>query len=181
MTALLLVGIVVALLILRQPLLVILMSVAAYIHIVWGQAKLDYIIEDMWVGLDKEVILSIPLFILCGSVMTRGSIAQRLIAILASVTRPLPGGLAVACVLSCAVFAAISGSSIVTMLAIGSIMYPAMRQAGYTVDPDDHLWSRDRDQRYRSVRCGLRPRNPAHRRTVHLFGLGQPAYADRAV
>jgi C4-dicarboxylate transporter DctM subunit len=134
MTALLLVGIVLALLILRQPLLVILMSVAAYIHIVWGQAKLDYIIEDMWVGLDKEVILSIPLFILCGSVMTRGSIAQRLIAIVASVTRPLPGGLAVACVLSCAVFAAISGSSIVTMLAIGSIMYPAMRQAGYNLN-----------------------------------------------
>jgi C4-dicarboxylate transporter, DctM subunit len=134
MTTLLLVGIVLALLILRQPLLVILMSVAAYIHIVWGQAKLDYIIEDMWVGLDKEVILSIPLFILCGSVMTRGSIAQRLINILASITRPLPGGMAVACVLSCAVFAAISGSSIVTMLAIGSIMYPAMRQAGYNLN-----------------------------------------------
>jgi C4-dicarboxylate transporter, DctM subunit len=134
MTALLLVGIVLALLILRQPLLVILMSIAAYIHIVWGQAKLDYIIEDMWVGLDKEVILSIPLFILCGSVMTRGSIAQRLINILASITRPLPGGMAVACVLSCAVFAAISGSSIVTMLAIGSIMYPAMRQAGYNLN-----------------------------------------------
>jgi C4-dicarboxylate transporter DctM subunit len=134
MTALLLVGIVLALLILRQPLLVILMSVAAYIHIVWGQAKLDYIIEDMWVGLDKEVILSIPLFILCGNVMTRGSIAQRLINILASITRPLPGGMAVACVLSCAVFAAISGSSIVTMLAIGSIMYPAMRQAGYKLN-----------------------------------------------
>jgi C4-dicarboxylate transporter, DctM subunit len=134
MTALLLVAIVLALLILRQPLLVILMSVAAYIHIVWGQAKLDYIIEDMWVGLDKEVILSIPLFILCGSVMTRGSIAQRLINILASITSPLPGGMAVACVLSCAVFAAISGSSIVTMLAIGSIMYPAMRQAGYNLN-----------------------------------------------
>jgi C4-dicarboxylate transporter DctM subunit len=88
----------------------------------------------MWVGLDKEVILSIPLFILCGNVMTRGSIAQRLINILASITRPLPGGMAVACVLSCAVFAAISGSSIVTMLAIGSIMYPAMRQAGYKLN-----------------------------------------------
>ena len=131
MTALLLVGIVLALLVLRQPLLVILLAVAACVHMVWGQAKLDYIIEDMWVGLDKEVILSIPLFILCGNVMTRGSIAQRLIAILASITRPLPGGMAVACMLSCAVFAAISGSSIVTMLAIGSIMYPAMRQAGY--------------------------------------------------
>lgn len=131
MIAFALLGLVILLLALRQPLLVILLSVAAVIHLIWGQGKLDYIIEDMWVGLDKEVILSIPLFILCGNVMSRGSIAQRLIRILAAITKPLPGGLAVACVLSCAVFAAISGSSIVTMLAIGSVMYPAMRQAGY--------------------------------------------------
>jgi C4-dicarboxylate transporter, DctM subunit len=131
MIAFAILGLVILLLALRQPLLVILLSVAAVIHLIWGQGKLDYIIEDMWVGLDKEVILSIPLFILCGNVMSRGSIAQRLIRILASITKPLPGGLAVACVLSCAVFAAISGSSIVTMLAIGSVMYPAMRQAGY--------------------------------------------------
>ena len=131
MMALLLVGLVLVLLVLRQPLLVVLLSVAAFVHIVWGRGQLDYIIEDMWVGLDKEVILSIPLFILCGSVMTRGSIARRLIDILAALTKPLPGGMAVACVLSCAVFAAISGSSIVTMLAIGTVMYPAMRQAGY--------------------------------------------------
>jgi C4-dicarboxylate transporter, DctM subunit len=85
----------------------------------------------MWVGLDKEVILSIPLFILCGNVMTRGSIAQRLIRILSALTQPVPGGLAVATILSCAVFAAISGSSIVTMLAIGTVMFPAMRRAGY--------------------------------------------------
>lgn len=131
MIGILLAAIVAATLALRQPLLIILLSVAAFIHIVWGKGELDYIIEDMWVGLDKELILSIPLFILCGNVMTRGSIAQRLVDILAAITRPLPGGLAVACILSCAVFAAISGSSIVTMLAIGSVMYPAMRQAGY--------------------------------------------------
>ncbi|QQS13301.1 MAG: TRAP transporter large permease [Rhodospirillales bacterium] len=133
MTTFLLLALIVLLLVLRQPLLVILLCVAAYIHMVWGRGQLDYIVEDMWVGIDKEVILSIPLFILCGNVMTRGSIAQRLIAILEAVTRPLPGGLAVACILSCAVFAAISGSSIVTMLAVGSVMYPAMRQAGYDI------------------------------------------------
>ncbi len=116
---------------LRQPLLVILLAVTAGVHGFYGRGNLEDIIEDMWVGLDKEVILSIPLFILCGNVMTRGSIAQRLIGILETITRPLPGGMAVATVLSCAVFAAISGSSIVTMLAIGSVMYPAMRQAGY--------------------------------------------------
>ena len=131
MMGLLLAALIAALLFLRQPLVVILLAVAAYVHLVWGRGELDYIVEDMWIGLDKELILSIPLFILCGNVMTRGSIALRLIGILESFTKPLPGGMAVACVLSCAVFAAISGSSIVTMLAIGSVMYPAMRKAGY--------------------------------------------------
>lgn len=131
MNTVLLLGIVALLLFLRQPLLVILLSATAFVHLVWGKGDLEYIVEDMWIGLDKELILSIPLFILCGNVMTRGSIAQRLIDMLAAMTRPLPGGMAVACVLACAVFAAISGSSIVTMLAIGSVMFPAMRQAGY--------------------------------------------------
>ncbi len=131
MIAILLVALVVVLLVLRQPLLVILLAVAAYVQIFWGKAQLDYIIEDMWVGLDKEVILSIPLFILCGNVMTKGTTAKRLIRILSAITRPLPGGMAVACILSCAIFAAISGSSIVTMLAVGTVMYPAMRAANY--------------------------------------------------
>jgi C4-dicarboxylate transporter DctM subunit len=133
MNGVLLLGLVAVLLFLRQPLLIILLSAAVFVHLIWSKGELDYIIEDMWIGLDKELILSIPLFILCGNVMTRGSIAQRLIDLLASITRRLPGGLAVACVLSCAVFAAISGSSIVTMLAIGSVMYPAMRRAGYDI------------------------------------------------
>ena len=121
-----------ALLTLRQPLLVILLAAAAVVHIVWGRGQLDYILEDMWISLDKELILSIPMFILCGGVMTKGSTARRLINVAAALTEHLPGGLAVACVLSCGVFAAISGSSIVTMLAIGTVMLPAMMQAGYT-------------------------------------------------
>lgn len=131
MMGFLLAALIALLLFLRQPLLVILLAATAFVHLVWGRGELDYIVEDMWIGIDKELILSIPLFILCGNVMTRGSIAQRLIDVLAAFTKPLPGGMAVACVLSCAVFAAISGSSIVTMLAIGSVMYPAMRKAGY--------------------------------------------------
>ncbi len=127
----LLILMVLLLLLLRQPLIVILLSVCAFVQFAWGKGQLDYIIEDMWVGLDKELILSIPLFILCGNVMTQGSTAKRLIDIMAAITRPLPGGLAVSAILSCGIFAAISGSSIVTMLAIGTVMYPAMRAAGY--------------------------------------------------
>jgi len=131
MSALWLVGLVLLLLLLRQPLVVILLAVAAFVQIAWGRGQLDYILEDMWVALDKELILSIPLFILCGNVMTLGTTAKRLIRIVSSLTRPLPGGLGIAAILSCGIFAAISGSSIVTMLAIGTVMYPAMRAAGY--------------------------------------------------
>lgn len=131
MSALMLIGLVLLLLVLRQPLMVILLAVAAAVQGIWGRGQLEYIVEDMWVALDKELILSIPLFILCGAVMTKGSTARRLIRIMAAITRALPGGLGVACILSCAVFAAISGSSIVTMLAVGTVMLPAMLAADY--------------------------------------------------
>ncbi|BCN38499.1 C4-dicarboxylate TRAP transporter large permease protein DctM [Alicycliphilus denitrificans] len=131
MTALLLVALVLALLVLRQPLLVILTCAVAFVHTFWGAGRLEYVVEDMWVALDKDVILAIPMFVLCGGVMTKGATARRLIDIAAAATQHLPGGLAVACVMSCGIFAAISGSSIVTMLAVGSVMLPALMNNGY--------------------------------------------------
>lgn len=130
--ALLLIGVIALLLLLRQPLLIILLAAVAVVHVVWGRAQLDYIIEDMWISLDKELILAIPMFILCGGVMTKGSTAKRLIDVATALTGHLPGGLAVASILSCGIFAAISGSSIVTMMAIGTVMLPAMKAAGYS-------------------------------------------------
>lgn len=130
--ALIILALVVACLALRQPLLILLLAVAALVHLTWGQAQLDFIIEDMWISLDKKLILAIPMFVLCGGVMTKGSCAQRLIDVARALVGHLPGGLAVACVVSCGIFAAISGSSIVTMLAIGTVMYPAMREANYS-------------------------------------------------
>jgi C4-dicarboxylate transporter DctM subunit len=130
--ALILLGVIALLLLLRQPLLIILLAAVAIVHMVWGRGQLDYIIEDMWISLDKELILAIPMFILCGGVMTKGSTARRLIDIATALTGHLPGGLAVASVLSCGIFAAISGSSIVTMMAIGTVMLPALKKAGYS-------------------------------------------------
>lgn len=126
-----LLGLTLALLAIRQNVIVILLAAAAYVHLVWGDGKLIYLIEDLWLSLDNEVLLAIPMFLLAGAVMTRGSIAKRLINLAVSITRPIPGGLAVATILSCAVFAAISGSSPVTLLAVGTILYPALIQNGY--------------------------------------------------
>ena len=132
MTWLGLLALVVVLLALRQSLVLVFAVAAAYIHVVIADSKLEFLMQDFWFTVDREVLLSIPLFILAGNVMSRGSIARRLIDCMKTLTAPIPGGLGIACVLACAVFAAINGSSIVTMLAIGSVMYPAMVSQGYS-------------------------------------------------
>lgn len=132
MSALALTSSLVLMLILRQRIVIMLMFAAGFSYLVWGDGKLDYVVLDAWAAADQEVLLSIPLFILAGNIMSRGSIAKRLIAIMREAMNPIPGGLAIATILSCAFFAAISGSSTVTLIAVGSVMYPALIEAGYS-------------------------------------------------
>lgn len=82
-------------------------------------------------GLDNFGIMAIPFFILAGTFLTRGGVARRMIAFTTALVGHLPGGLGLAGVTACAMFAAISGSSVATVVAIGSIMLPAMVQHGY--------------------------------------------------
>ena len=131
MTGLGLVAMVLALLVLRQNLMVVLGCAAAYAYYAWGDGVLANIVLDGWDALNKDVLLSIPLYLLAGNVMAEGAIAGRLVRVMRAVAGPVPGGLAIATILSCALFAAIVGSSSVTLLAVGAIMYPALLQAGY--------------------------------------------------
>ncbi|MGO9356077.1 MAG: TRAP transporter large permease [Xanthobacteraceae bacterium] len=82
-------------------------------------------------GLDNFGIMAIPFFILAGTFLTRGGVARRMIAFTTSMVGHLHGGLGLAGVAACAMFAAISGSSVATVVAIGSIMMPAMVEHGY--------------------------------------------------
>ena len=132
MTWIILLLLIVALIVLRQSLVLVLAVATAYVHMFIAKSKIEFLIQDFWFTVDREVLLSIPLFMLAGNIMSRGSIANRLIGFMQAFTASLPGGLGIACVLSCAAFAAINGSSIVTMLAIGSIMYPALISQGYS-------------------------------------------------
>ncbi|VAV89737.1 TRAP-type C4-dicarboxylate transport system, large permease component [hydrothermal vent metagenome] len=116
MMMLLLIGAVVLALMLRQRVVAILGFVAGFSYLVWGDGNLSYVILDIWAAADQEILLSIPLFILAGNIMSGGTIAERLIAVMRVMTAPIPGGLAIATILSCAVFAAISGSSTVTLI-----------------------------------------------------------------
>ena len=82
-------------------------------------------------GLDSFTLLAIPFFILAGQLMSRGGIARRLIDFAKALVRELPGGLAHVNILAAMLFAAISGSSVATASAIGSIMGPRMEEDGY--------------------------------------------------
>ncbi|WP_226780089.1 TRAP transporter large permease [Oceaniglobus trochenteri] len=77
-------------------------------------------------------LLAIPFFILASSFMSTGGVAKRIIRFAIACVGHLSGGLAIAGVLACMMFAALSGSSPATVVAIGSIVIAAMRQVGYT-------------------------------------------------
>lgn len=130
-------GTIVLLLVLSTPLFVTiggLTLVCLYFGASEYQAFGDYrlIIEKIFTLTDKNVLLAIPFFIVAGSLMTAGGIARRVIDFADALVGWLPGGLAAGAVFSCMFFAAISGSSPVTVIAIGSIMMPALVKGGYS-------------------------------------------------
>ncbi|HIF18947.1 MAG TPA: TRAP transporter large permease subunit [Gammaproteobacteria bacterium] len=131
MTTFLLAVIVIVLFLLRQNIIVILGTATAYAYWAFGDGVISNIVVDAWDAANKDILLSIPLFILAGNIMSRGGMASRFIDLMKSLTAPIPGGLAIATILSCAAFAAVSGSGTVTLLAIGTLMYPALINAGY--------------------------------------------------
>ena len=120
-----------ALLWLRQPVLVLLGTAALFTYTVFDSGHPEYVVYDLWEAFNKEVLLAIPLFMFAGAVMSKGSIARRLIDFAVAVTRGMPGGLAIATVVAAAGFAAISGSATVTLLAVGAVMYRALLENGY--------------------------------------------------
>lgn len=93
--------------------------------------KLWSIGQNVYAALNNYAILAIPFFILAGNIMVEAGVAKRLLMIAEAVTGGITGGLAMAGVLACAIFAAISGSSVATVIAIGTIIVPGMIEAGY--------------------------------------------------
>lgn len=90
--------------------------------------------QQLFTAVDSSALMAVPFFILAGQIMTVGTIAGRLIKIASHLVSSVRGGLAIAAVLACAFFAAISGSSPATVVAVGSIMIPALIAHGYHKD-----------------------------------------------
>ena len=87
--------------------------------------------QQLFVSLDRYPLAAIPFFILAGNLMEVGGISTRLVDFAKSIVGGIQGGLACTCVLTCMIFAAVSGSSVATTFAIGAILIPAMVRHGY--------------------------------------------------
>src|SRR4249919_3383267 len=85
----------------------------------------------LFTGIEKFEIMAIPFFILAGNFLTHGGVARRMISFASSMVGHWAGGLGLAGVMACALFAAVSGSSPATVVAIGSIILPAMVRQGF--------------------------------------------------
>jgi hypothetical protein len=95
------------------------------------QVPVESVALKLFTGIEKFEIMAIPFFILAGNFLTHGGVARRMINFATSMVGHWYGGLGLAGVLACALFAAVSGSSPATVVAIGSILLPAMVKAGF--------------------------------------------------
>lgn len=89
--------------------------------------------QQLFVSLDRFPLAAIPFFILAGNLMDVGGISRRLVEFAKSIVGGVQGGLPATCIVTCMIFAAISGSSVATTFAIGAIMIPALIRHGYPV------------------------------------------------
>jgi C4-dicarboxylate transporter DctM subunit len=95
------------------------------------EVPIESVALKLFTGIEKFEIMAIPFFILAGNFLTHGGVARRMIAFATSMVGHWHGGLGLGGVLACALFAAVSGSSPATVVAIGSILMPAMVKAGF--------------------------------------------------
>ncbi|WP_395402427.1 TRAP transporter large permease [Pseudoduganella sp. UC29_106] len=95
------------------------------------QVPVEAVALKLFSGIEKFEIMAIPLFILAGNFLTHGGVARRMIAFATSMIGHWHGGLALAGIIACAMFALVCGSSVATVVAIGSIILPAMVKQGY--------------------------------------------------
>ena len=95
------------------------------------QVPIESVALKLFTGIEKFEIMAIPFFILAGNFLTHGGVARRMINFASAMVGHFYGGLGLAGVLACALFAAVSGSSPATVVAIGSILLPAMVRAGF--------------------------------------------------
>ncbi|CAN5679613.1 TRAP transporter large permease [soil metagenome] len=106
-------------------------GLSAVLGIQVSNANMLISVKEMFNAINKFPLAAIPFFILAGNLMETGGISRRLVEFAKSIVGGIQGGLPMTCVLTCMIFAAVSGSSVATTFAIGAILIPALIKHGY--------------------------------------------------
>lgn len=120
-----------ALLLIGTPILMVVLLSAAVGALAFTTTAPNVVIAQMFAGMDSTPLLAVPFFIVAGMIASRGKTSEKLVEVMTLIFGRLPGGPIVAAIATCAFFAAISGSSMATVVAVGSIMLPQLKKQGY--------------------------------------------------
>jgi C4-dicarboxylate transporter DctM subunit len=131
MSGLVIFGLLIALMLTGMPISISLGLTVLTFLFTMTNVPLESVALKLFTGIEKFEIMAIPFFILAGNFLTHGGVAKRMIRFATAMVGHLHGGLALGGVVACALFAAVSGSSPATVVAIGSILLPAMVKQGY--------------------------------------------------
>lgn len=121
----------VVLLILGVPMASVVMGTAMFGATAYSNSSLLFIVQQVFNGVDSTVLLAVPFFIVAGSIASQGKTSKALVDCMMVIFGRLPGGPVIASIATCAFFAAISGSSMATVVAVGALMIPTLKQYGY--------------------------------------------------
>jgi len=131
MSTLIIFGILTALMLTGMPISIALGLTVLTFLFTLTQVPLEAVALKLFTGIEKFEIMAIPFFILAGNFLTHGGVAKRMIRFASDMVGHFYGGVGLAGGVACALFAAVSGSSPATVVAIGSILLPAMVKAGF--------------------------------------------------
>ncbi len=131
MSTLIILGLLIVLMLTGMPISISLGLTVLSFLFAFTEVPIESVALKLFTGIEKFEIMAIPFFIVAGNFLTHGGVARRMIAFATSLVGHFYGGLGLSGVVACALFAAISGSSPATVVAIGSILLPAMVKAGY--------------------------------------------------
>ncbi|KAF0219693.1 MAG: C4-dicarboxylate transporter DctM [Rhodospirillaceae bacterium] len=131
MSALVIFGLLLVLMLTGMPISISLGLTVLTFLFTMTNVPIESVALKLFTGIEKFEIMAIPFFILAGNFLTHGGVARRMIAFASAMVGHWHGGLGLAGVMACALFAAVSGSSPATVVAIGSVILPAMVKQGF--------------------------------------------------
>ena len=157
-------------------------GLASLLGAVQANLNLLAIVKEMFGAINKFPLAAIPFFILAGNLMESGGISARLVDFAKSIVGGVQGGLAATCVLTCMIFAAVSGSSVATTFAVGAILIPALIKHGYPTEYAAALQGKESRERISASRSAVSTAwrescmagSPAGARAGRQCGKGSP-------